>query len=112
MGYDRTHKITGCILADEMGLGKTLQTIALIHLLMSEWFSLLHTGDRRWLTIRRAVTDRRAAISVSLEHPVPCDTDPKQHWESFDSMSGVSRPELEKGVSKVVCTATREPERN
>jgi SNF2 family DNA or RNA helicase len=26
----------GCILADEMGLGKTLQTIALIHTLLSE----------------------------------------------------------------------------
>jgi DNA repair and recombination protein RAD54B len=27
---------TGCILADEMGLGKTLQTIALIHTLLSK----------------------------------------------------------------------------
>lgn len=27
---------SGCILADEMGLGKTLQTIALIHTLLSE----------------------------------------------------------------------------
>lgn len=26
----------GCILADEMGLGKTLQTIALIHTLLSK----------------------------------------------------------------------------
>lgn len=26
----------GCILADEMGLGKTLQTIALIHTLLSQ----------------------------------------------------------------------------
>ena len=34
-----TAQAQGCILADEMGLGKTLQTIALIHTLLSEFIS-------------------------------------------------------------------------
>jgi len=35
MGYTKA-EAEGCILADEMGLGKTLQTIALIHTMLSE----------------------------------------------------------------------------
>lgn len=40
----------GCILADEMGLGKTLQTIALIHMMLSE-LCRFRTGWNSWLTL-------------------------------------------------------------
>lgn len=55
---------SGCILADEMGLGKTLQTIALIHTLLSG----LGTGEAPLTSksSRLGRTNRRCEYTISL----------------------------------------------
>lgn len=63
---------SGCILADEMGLGKTLQTIALIHTLLSRTALEGHAdgqSSRHGRTNRLCeLTDRNAVDSADPKH--------------------------------------------
>jgi hypothetical protein len=104
MGFTEANA-TGCILADEMGLGKTLQTIALIHMLLSQSLSF---HFRRALTVmqsNRLMMGLRSECQ-SADHFSSVTLTSMQYRQSSNCMPRIACAELEEGIQEVVRSMT------